>query len=392
MKPNNSPHERTIHQDTIGKIGRRTFAKNIVAALGGIGSILAAGVDWRSARAHYQSSVDCTWPTSTTITPSGAPNQIIDLPYSDKTYIQAKLALNIDGTNGVMLPEIFDDGIPISGNNTVVTNISNAYADIFLSLDASEGLSKSLAPHKATIVRGEASLIKASAAETPSYGDTTAPLHLAFVRTSSPRNLVNALANSALWQPYTAANCWPVGVGPYPLWMSTRAVLTGLNLSFDPWQVSNQQTPSGQGQRGYDIHSNLWWLPAMSDAAVHHCHYANFLEIHTQLMGLGRMQKFADSVTRGTCPSPEIFDMPVTEPPPTSSYYGVPGSLVDNTSFPAMYEEYRLAPGDTNVPFAHVDPQGNFIYPWHQYYADTDCLWVVWEMLPIGQSRIVVDK
>lgn len=87
---------------------------------------------------------------------------------------------------------------------------------------------------------------------------------------------------------------------------------------------------------------------------------------------------------------PEIFDMPVTEPPPTSSYYGVPGSLVDNTSFPAMYEEYRLAPGDTNVPFAHVDPQGNFIYPWHQYYADTDCLWVVWEMLPIGQSRIVV--
>ena len=48
-----------------------------------------------------------------------------------------------------------------------------------------------------------------------------------------------------------------------------------------------------------------------------------------------------------------------------------------------MYEEYRLALGDTNVPFPYVDDNMNFIYPRHQYYADTDCLWVVWEFNPL---------
>ena len=267
-----------------------------------------------------------------------------------------------------------------------LTNLSNAYAQVSVSLGSSEGIIKSIAPRRATIVRGLVTVKKAPPAEMPSDGDPSAPLHVAFIRTASSRNLANALHNSAIWRSYTSAGCWPGNVGPYPLWMSSRAVITNLGLSFDPWKASNQQTPSGKGAVAFDIHSNLWWLPAMSDAAVHHCHYANFMEVHTQLMGLGRMQKFTDSAVRNACPDSATFDMPVQMPTPAVGYYGVPGTLSAGGGFPAMYEEYRLAPADTNVPFAHVDDDGNFIYPWHQYYADTDCLWVVWEMVPSGSA------
>ena len=334
------------------------------------------------ALAHYSAPTACGWPTSETITASGASNQIVDLPYSDGIYVQARLVLNVDDKEGILLNQVFDDGIALTGNDTIVTNLSNTFATVTLALGESDGIAKSLSPRKATIARGLTKVIKASSAETPSGGDTSGPLHLAFIRTSSPRNFANALNNKSIWQSYSAADCWPEGVGPYPLWMSTRAQLQGLKLSFDPWKISNQKTPSGKGARQFNIHTNLWWIPAMSDAAVHHCHYEDFVEVHTQLMGVGRMQKFTDSVVRKTCPSPEIFDMSVTPPVPSGSYYGVPGVSGLDLAFPAMYEEYRLSPGDTNVPFAYVDEQEKFIYPWHQYYADTDCLWVVWEMVP----------
>ena len=368
-------------KDPISRISRRSFAGGILMAAAGSTVALGTGKILRSSFAHYQTRDSCAWPTSTAVMPSGAANQIADLPYSDGTYIDAKLVLNVN-SDGVALADVFDSGVLVSGNDTIVTNLSNAHAEVFPSIEPASGLSKSLSPRKATIVRSDAIMAKASVSETPSDGDLSAPLHLAFIRTSSPRNLVNALADSKVWQSYTAADCWPEGVGPYPLWMSARAEITNLNLSFDPWKASNQQTPQGEGKRAYDIHTNLWWLPAMSDAAVHHCHYANFLEFHTQLAGIGRMQKFTDAVTRGNCPSSEIFNIPVTLPPPASSYYGVPGTHSSDVSFPSLYEEYRLAPGDTNVPFALVNAEGNFIYPWHQYYAETDCLWVVWEMVP----------
>lgn len=378
-----------IAADTAGaarirKMTRRAFAGGL-AASAGIGSMAGLLGHPTPALSHQQMSGGCSWPTSTTISASGTPNQIAGLPYGDGSYIQAKLALNVDSANGISLPDVFDGGLLVLGNDTIVTNLSNAYAQVSLSLGSSEGMVKSIAPRRATIISGLATVTKATAAETPSGGDPSAPLHLAFIRTST-RNLVNALGDSTIWRSYTSEGCWPDNVGPYPLWMSSRAEITGLGLSFDPWKASNQQTPSGKGAFKFDIHSNLWWLPAMSDAAVHHCHYANFMEVHTQLMGLGRMQKFTDSVVRSTCPDPAAFDMPVRMPTPESGYYGVPGPLSADLSFLGMYEEYRLAPADTNVPFAHVDDDGNFVYPWHQYYADTDCLWVVWEMVPTGSA------
>lgn len=362
-------------------IDRRKFLGGCIAAVGAGLAARTIGSP-RPALAHYNAPKACGWPTSATIVASGASNQIVGLPYADGTYVQARLVLNVDETEGVTIEQVFQDVRTIEANDTIVTNLSDTYAYVTLEQGESEGIAKSLSPRTATVIRGLAKIQKASPAEAPSGGDTSGPLHLAFIRTSSPRNFANALSNKSIWQSYTEAGCWPSGVGPYPLWMSTRAQIQGLKLSFDPWKISNQQTPAGMGAKQFDIHTNLWWLPAMSDAAVHHCHYEDFIEIHTQLLGVGRMQKFADSVARKTCPSPESYDMPVVGPLPSGSYYGVPGVSDSNVPFLGMYEEYRLAPGDTNVPFAYVDENGKFVYPWHQYYADTDCLWVVWEMVP----------
>ena len=336
-------------------------------------------------KAHLQiDSEACNWPTSTQIVASGDPNQLVTLPYSDNSFIEAKIVFNVNST-GVALKDIFDDSKILKNNDTIITNLGSSYATVFLPDYTANGISKSISPREATVIRNDVVIRKANDSEIPNGASTDGPVHLAFIRTGSPRNMANVLENSKLWQSYTSAGCWPSGIGPYPLWMSTRAEITNLELHFDPWAAANQATPSGKGPASFSINSNMWWLPAMSDAAIHHCHYKNFIEVHTQLFGVGRMQKFNDSVARTLdCSTTGVFPLDPTDPTPSTSYYGVPGINSEDSAFQGMYEEYRLAPGDTNVPFPYVNDDMNFIYPWHQYYADTDCLWVVWELIPVN--------
>ena len=42
-----------------------------------------------------------------------------------------------------------------------------------------------------------------------------------------------------------------------------------------------------------------------------------------------------------------------------------------------------MSPGVTHIPFAAVDEEGAFIYPWHQYFSDTDCIWMANEFHPL---------
>jgi len=365
-----------------------TFFRSRRKFISSLGAVpLAVGIDslLSPSGAHLQvDQASCEWPSSTAIAASGEANQIASLPYADGTYIQAKMVFNVD-SSGVALNKIFDDSKTLPNNDTIVTNLGSSYATVFTPDYSVEGISKSIPPREATVIRNETVVRKATESETPSGSPTDGPVHLAFIRTSSPRNVANALSNSSLWRSYTTAGCWPSGIGPYPLWMSKRAEMTNLKLSFDPWAAANQATPSGKSAASFSINSNLWWIPSMSDAAVHHCHYKNFIEVHTQILGVGRMQKFDDRESRTTdCSSAGVYPLGTTGPPPPSAYYGVPGISSDEGAFgQGMYEEYRLAPGDTNVPFPYVDDNMNFIYPWHQYYADTDCLWVVWELIPI---------
>ncbi len=367
-------------------LSRRSFLTG-AAAVGSAAGLLAADGVVKRADAHYQtaSAGGCSWPRTTGIAASGQANEIVHLPYSDGQYVVAKVVFNVD-SSGVALRDVLDDGTILMNNDTIVTNLGTSYAEVTTPDYTAKGIAKSIPPRKAMIIRDEAVVLKAPADQTPSDGTTSGPVHLAFIRTSSPRNLANLLADTSKWQSYTQAGCWPEGIGPYPLWMSNRGALENLNISLNPWEASNQKTPSGQKAADFNINTNLWWLPAMSDAAVHHCHYQNFMEVHTQLSGNGRMQKFYDLEPRDLqCSGSEVYPLGIKGPPPAAGFYSVPGTHQLERAFgQGMYEEYRLLPGDTNVPFAHVDDDMNFIYPWHQYYADTDCLWVVWELTPVA--------
>ena len=75
------------------------------------------------------------------------------------------------------------------------------------------------------------------------------------------------------------------------------------------------------------------------------------IEIHTQIFGQGRMQKFQVK------------------------------------AFNSLYEDMLMSPGYTTfVPFCQVQENQKYLYPWHQYYADTDCIWLVIEFHPTKAS------
>ena len=85
---------------------------------------------------------------------------------------------------------------------------------------------------------------------------------------------------------------------------------------------------------------NLWYAAAGTHCGIHNKH--NFQEVHTQIYGTGTMQKFRSN------------------------------------NFDSLYQEVYMCPGITHEPF--YDNNGN--YPWHQYYANTDCIWLAIEQHP----------
>lgn len=85
---------------------------------------------------------------------------------------------------------------------------------------------------------------------------------------------------------------------------------------------------------------NFWYAPAGTHCGIHNTH--SFQEVHTQIFGIGRMQKFRSN------------------------------------NFDSLYQEVYMSPGITHEPF--YNHRGN--YPWHQYYADTDCIWLAIEQHP----------
>lgn len=82
---------------------------------------------------------------------------------------------------------------------------------------------------------------------------------------------------------------------------------------------------------------NLWFAKAGTNCGIHNKH--DFKEIHTQIYGIGRMQKFA------------------------------------NKNIESLYQETYMAPGFTHEPFYDENTK----YPYHQYFADTDCIWLARE-------------
>lgn len=128
-----------------------------------------------------------------------------------------------------------------------------------------------------------------------------------------------------------------------PLWRSPQDSLNIVRI--DPVAFATQGASTGTA-RNFQVKVNLWYATEETDCRIHNQH--TFLEIHTQVYGIGRMQKFHT-------------DQEVTQ-----------------------YEDVTLPPGNSHDPFMEIAADGTFIYPWHRYFADTDCIWMAIELHPIS--------
>jgi hypothetical protein len=127
-----------------------------------------------------------------------------------------------------------------------------------------------------------------------------------------------------------------------PLWKSPQDEAGIVEL--DPYWMTRQSSTPHQKEK-FSVKVNLWFAPSYTDCKIHNFH--EFIEIHSQIFGNGRMQKFKKE------------------------------------NFETLYEDILMSPGfTTSVPFCQIREQNQYTYPWHQYYADTDCIWLAIEYHP----------
>jgi hypothetical protein len=103
------------------------------------------------------------------------------------------------------------------------------------------------------------------------------------------------------------------------------------------------EVPEPESVEHFSFKLNLWYAPPFTDCFIHTGH--KFLEVHTQIHGTGRMQKFREQ----------------------------------NAS--TLFEEVWMTPGFTHESFAIAEGD-SWRYPWHRYYSDTDCIWLAIELHP----------
>jgi hypothetical protein len=128
-----------------------------------------------------------------------------------------------------------------------------------------------------------------------------------------------------------------------PLYISSQDDIGEVQL--DPAVSFGHETSASTPPRRYRLKLNLWYTPEETDCVIHTGH--QFLEVHTQVLGTGRMQKFREN------------------------------------NADTLYEEVVVPPGYTHDPFFVLGSDRSFSYPWHRYYADTDCIWMAIELHPL---------
>ncbi|MCZ8517819.1 hypothetical protein O9H85_37170 [Paenibacillus filicis] len=130
-----------------------------------------------------------------------------------------------------------------------------------------------------------------------------------------------------------------------PLWRSPQDSIG--TVDFDPYVITGQSSEPIRRDT-FLVKVNVWFATSNSNCAIHNQH--DFIEVHTQIYGYGRMQKFKEQ------------------------------------DFATLYEDMQMSPGFTTpVPFCSIEQGTNskYVYPWHQYYADTDCIWLAVEYHPL---------
>lgn len=178
-------------------------------------------------------------------------------------------------------------------------------------------------------------------------GTVVAAEAMVVLRLVNPRNIGNVVITPG-WRLY--GETVPVD-SPFPrdtpLWISPQEDL-GM-VSVDPFFFAGQADhPDSDHMEQLDLRVNLWYAAPFTDCFIHTGH--PFLEVHTQVHGTGRMQKFR---------------------------------LMDERT---VYEDVIMAPGWTHAPFFNVQPDRALAYPWHRYYADGDCIWMAIELHRSGDK------
>jgi len=124
-----------------------------------------------------------------------------------------------------------------------------------------------------------------------------------------------------------------------PLWKSAQIQVGKICANPEFFSGNNSVTDKTSE---YEIKVNLWYAPEKTDCSIHNSH--DFIEIHAQILGIGRMQKFKKNDKE------------------------------------TLYEDTIMGTGYTTpIPFCSIEDNGQFLYPWHQYYSDTDCIWLAIE-------------
>jgi hypothetical protein len=128
-----------------------------------------------------------------------------------------------------------------------------------------------------------------------------------------------------------------------PLYVSTQEEVA--ELHFNPAELfSFDGSSECAGVQRYQLKLNLWYAPALTDCSIH-CEHS-FLEVHTQIVGIGHMQKF-------------------------------------RTGDPAtIFEDLVVPPGVTHETFFQFTPERGFHYPMHRYFSQTECVWMAIEFHP----------
>lgn len=201
--------------------------------------------------------------------------------------------------------------------DAIVVNLSSAPLPY-----AAGGTQGTIAPWKSTILRHC----------TLTAGTTAALLHV--------RNRTNLGGVALEWEWYGRQN--PQFSRKTPLYISSQDDIG--DIEFDPLVTFARQPSLSPSPRRYRLKLNLWFTPEETDCGIHTGH--KFLEVHTQILGTGHMQKFREQNAE------------------------------------TLYEDLVVTPGFTHDPFFVVAKDRSFNYPWHRYYADTDCIWMAIELDP----------
>ncbi len=161
-------------------------------------------------------------------------------------------------------------------------------------------------------------------------GETAALLHI--------RQRTNLGGVALGWESYGHRNPqFPRGT---PLYISSQDEIGDVQL--DPITAFTYETLASTSPQRYRLKLNLWYTPEETDCGIHTGH--PFLEVHTQILGTGHMHKFREN------------------------------------NSDTLYEDVAMCPGFTHDPFFVVRNDRSFTYPWHRYYAETDCVWMAIEL------------